>query len=429
LSAQALVSSGAVRGLVLAVGILASVTAVADAEPRIDASVFAGVDWFGRAELGNSRAPDQVPGTSPIVGVRASWLAAPALPAGLELALEGELALAPAFTGDSASEGRTAYFAPVFAWRAHGLVRLTRWRSATPHVVLGGGGQTIASSSPFMTRDTDPIGYWGPGVRVPVLGSWHLRIDARHGVVPARNGGATSTFEAELGIGTTFGQPAPQAPPVPPVAAPPPPPPIDTDRDGDGVPDRVDGCPTEPESVNNVADADGCPEPDPDADSVLDAADRCPDQPEDVDGFEDADGCPEPDNDGDAIEDGRDACPAEAEAINSFEDDDGCPDLLPAEITAALATTIRFEPGRARVTPAAASALAPVLAMLQNHSAVRLAIVGHPDRAGGEDLARRRADAVKWHLVDQGVVEDRITTRVGAIASSAVDFQLVRTAP
>jgi OOP family OmpA-OmpF porin len=414
-----------VRALVLAVGILASVTATAYAEPRIEASAFFGVDWFGRAELGNSRAPEQVPGTSPIVGVRAAWLAIPVLAGGLQLAVECELAFAPAFTGDSASEGRTAYFAPVFAWRAHGLLRLARWRAATPHIVVGGGGQTIASSSPFMARDTDPIGYWGPGVRIPVLGSWHLRIDARHGVVPARNGGATSTFEAELGLGTTFGQPPP--PPVRSIAAPPPV--DDTDRDRDGIPDRLDGCPAEPENVNAVVDDDGCPESDPDADSVLDAADRCPDQAEDVDGFQDGDGCPEPDNDGDAIEDGRDACPAEPEAINSFEDDDGCPDLLPSEITAALAIVVRFEAGRARVTPAAAAALARVLAMLQNHAAVRIAIVGHPDRAGGEDLARRRADAIKWHLVDQGIVEDRITTRVGAIARTAVAFQLVRTAP
>lgn len=406
----------------LTVGILACVTATAYAE-RIEVSAFLGVDWFGRAELGNSSAPEQVPGTSPLVGVRAAWLAVPRLGGALQLAIEAELAVAPAFTGDSAE--RAAYFAPVFAWRAHGLVRLARWRAATPHIVLGAGGQTIMSASPYMATDTDPIAYWGPGVRVPVLGRWHLRVDVRHGVVPARNGGATSTFEAELGLGTTFGQRP--APPVRPAAAPPP---VDnTDRDGDGIPDRLDGCPAEPESVNQIVDDDGCPEPDPDGDGVLDAADRCPEQAEDVDGFDDRDGCPDPDNDGDAIPDGRDACPAEPEAVNSFEDDDGCPDLLPVEITAALDTVVRFEAGRARVTPAAAATLVPVLAMLQKHTAVRLAIVGHPDRAGGDDLARRRAEAVKWYLVDQGIAEDRITARVGPVATTAVAFQLVRAAP
>lgn len=416
--------------VLVAVGGLAFVVATARAEPRVEVSGFVGVDWFGHSELGNSWAPEQVPGTSPLLGGRVTWLAIPDLPSRLRLAVEAELAIAPAFTGDSDSGGRMAYFAPVFVWRAHGLLRLARWRTVEPHIVLGGGGETVLSSSPFMAKESDPIAYWGPGASVPAIGAWHLRIDVRHGIMPARNGGATSTFEIELGLGTVFGQPTarPPAPRPAPIAAPPEP--DNTDRDGDGIPDRLDSCPTERETINNIVDDDGCPESDPDGDSVLDAADRCPDQPEDVDGFEDGDGCPDPDNDGDGIDDMRDACPAEREARNGFEDDDGCPDQLPADITAALATAVKFEPGRARVTAQAATALRAMLAMLQSHPAVRLAIIAHPDRPGADDLARRRADAVKWHLVDQGIIEDRITPSVDPAAKTpTLTFDLVVRAP
>jgi len=359
-------------------------------------------------------------GAGDVVAGRVAWLVAPALPAGLQLAVEGELAIAPAFTGGNVTGGRMSYFSPVLAWRAHGLLRLARWREIEPHLVLGGGGETVASSSPFMSKETDPVAYWGAGAVLPVSTGWHVRIDVRHGVMPARDGGVTSTVEIQLGVGTTFGGPAPMV--VRPVV-------VDRDRDGDGIPDRLDACPTEPENFNGVADDDGCPEADPDGDGILGAADRCPDEAEDVDGFQDDDGCPDPDNDGDGIEDKVDGCPNEPETVNGFEDDDGCPDQLPAELTAALATPVRFEPGRARVTAAAGKALRPVLAMLQQRGALRLRIRGHAERAADEALAKRRAEAVKWYLVDQGIAEDRIVTGVaaaGAVAAgAAITFELV----
>ncbi|MCK4235744.1 MAG: thrombospondin type 3 repeat-containing protein, partial [Candidatus Krumholzibacteria bacterium] len=62
---------------------------------------------------------------------------------------------------------------------------------------------------------------------------------------------------------------------------------------------------------------------DSDGDGIEDKVDKCPDEPEDFDGFEDEDGCPDVDRDGDGITDERDACPDLAEDFDGFEDEDG----------------------------------------------------------------------------------------------------------
>lgn len=104
-------------------------------------------------------------------------------------------------------------------------------------------------------------------------------------------------------------------------------PPNSIDRDGDGLSDAQDRCPTRREDIDGFRDLDGCPDPDNDEDGLLDGVDQCPMQPEDVDGFEDQDGCPDPDNDGDGLDDDRDLCPDDAEDRDHFKDEDGCPDL------------------------------------------------------------------------------------------------------
>jgi OOP family OmpA-OmpF porin len=396
----------------------------------LSASGFVGFSSFGDTQLGNSWAPEQVPGTSAVLGARLGWLAVPSLVRrgrlALSLSLEAELALATAFTGGSSFDepGRRSYFAPVFGWRAHALLRqpLGAGGKLALHALLGAGGATVASSSPFMAKETDPLAYAGLGAGYAISARWQLRVDARQGVMPGRTSSATRTSELQLGLYTTFGTAPPRPPPPPPDA--PDPEDLardDTDTDGDGLPDRLDRCPAEPEAVNGLADDDGCPEPDPDADGVIGAADACPMAAEDIDRFEDQDGCPDRDNDGDGIEDARDVCPGEPETRNGYAEADGCPDTVPEAIARALAgaAAVRFEPGRARVTPAARRALRPVLAMLEAERELGIVIVGAPERAGGEDLAKRRAEAVKWHLVDAGIAEDRIEASVGQVAGRA----------
>lgn len=154
------------------------------------------------------------------------------------------------------------------------------------------------------------------------------------------------------------------------------------DADNDGISDRNDRCPNEPEDRDGFEDDDGCPEVDNDKDGVADVVDKCPsvtartpdgcpppaaagsnalplatpppttpppvstkatpgdrdgdgvpdksdqcpDLAEDVDRIDDSDGCPEPDNDSDGIPDVSDKCPNLPESKNGKDDTDGCPD-------------------------------------------------------------------------------------------------------
>ncbi len=101
----------------------------------------------------------------------------------------------------------------------------------------------------------------------------------------------------------------------------------DLDNDGDGLPDVDDQCANEPEDKDGFKDTDGCREDDNDNDGIQDTSDKCPDQAEDKDGFEDEDGCLDQDNDGDGFADAVDKCPNDAETVNGVDDDDGCPDV------------------------------------------------------------------------------------------------------
>jgi outer membrane protein OmpA-like peptidoglycan-associated protein len=133
------------------------------------------------------------------------------------------------------------------------------------------------------------------------------------------------------------------------------------DKDGDGINDRDDKCPTIAEDKDGFEDEDGCPDEDNDKDGIPDVKDKCPNQPETVNGFKDDDGCPDeipdrdkdgiidsedmcpdeggksvirtkgpyygcPDRDGDGVPDKTDKCPDQPEDTDGFEDLDGCPD-------------------------------------------------------------------------------------------------------
>jgi len=103
---------------------------------------------------------------------------------------------------------------------------------------------------------------------------------------------------------------------------------IPRDSDHDGINDKVDACPNQPEDIDGYEDDDGCPDLDNDGDGIPDTQDKCPDLAEDFDGFQDKDGCPDLDNDQDGIPDVKDKCPNQPEDFDGDRDTDGCPDLV-----------------------------------------------------------------------------------------------------
>src|SRR5439155_24925375 len=72
------------------------------------------------------------------------------------------------------------------------------------------------------------------------------------------------------------------------------------------VPDAPDLVPIHaPEQLGPDVDTDG--------DGIMDRQDKCPNEPEDKDMFEDEDGCPDLDNEHDGIPDDKDKCPPDPE--------------------------------------------------------------------------------------------------------------------
>ncbi len=103
------------------------------------------------------------------------------------------------------------------------------------------------------------------------------------------------------------------------------------DRDGDGVADSLDRCPSEPQGARPDPQLPGCPLRDRDSDGVLDAEDQCPDQAAGESPDPARKGCPAPvaaavtDRDGDGIADAEDACPDQKAGEAPDPARKGCP--------------------------------------------------------------------------------------------------------
>ena len=184
----------------------------------------------------------------------------------------------------------------------------------------------------------------------------------------------------------------------------------DLDNDGDGINDDLDGCPNEPEDMDGYQDEDGCPDPDNDGDGIVDALDQCPDEAEDLDGFEDDDGCPELDNDQDGVLDAADNCPDTPTGV--VVDEHGCP--LAEEIPETLVLKgVSFRTGSAQLTPGSIGILAEVAASLRSWPEKKVEIRGHTDSTGNpesnRELSQRRAMSVRDSLIQMGIAPSRIT--------------------
>jgi outer membrane protein OmpA-like peptidoglycan-associated protein len=220
----------------------------------------------------------------------------------------------------------------------------------------------------------------------------------------------------------------------------------DPDNDRDRILDKEDECPDEAEDIDNFEDENGCPDLDNDSDTIPDAEDQCPLEPEDLDGFQDKDGCPDPDNDRDTVLDVNDECPDEAgvpeekgcpikdrdkdtipdkvdkcpdkpETFNGVKDDDGCPDgketVVVTETEIKIFQKVFFDTGRATIKKKSYPLLNTVaLVLIRNPQITKARVEGHTDDVGDEydnlELSRRRAEAVRAYLIDQGVPPSRL---------------------
>jgi len=188
------------------------------------------------------------------------------------------------------------------------------------------------------------------------------------------------------------------------------------DKDGDGILNKDDQCPNDPEDMDGFKDTDGCPDLDNDNDGIPDLTDQSPNEAEDIDGFQDDDGIPDSDNDNDGIPDDSDECPNEAETINGYEDEDGCPDKKPEIIIEKEAPIIlegvTFETGSTTLTSGAKDVLNKVIRTMVDYPEMILEVGGYTDNRGSRQLnltlSQKRADAVKEYMIEEGISEDRI---------------------
>lgn len=189
------------------------------------------------------------------------------------------------------------------------------------------------------------------------------------------------------------------------------------DNDKDKIPDTRDDCPMDPEDLDGFEDKDGCPEADNDRDNIVDAKDRCPNEPEDRDDFEDEDGCPDVDNDADGIVDVRDMCPNEPETKNGYADEDGCPDEQQVRVVGdkiLLDDVVHFRVNSHLIRQASHPLLSRVAKLMMDHPEyIHIEVQGHADERGPEwfntRLSKQRAESVMAFLVEQGVDAGRLS--------------------
>ena len=170
------------------------------------------------------------------------------------------------------------------------------------------------------------------------------------------------------------------------------------DSDGDGIPDKEDACPYQ---AGTLA-LHGCP--DRDGDGIADKDDACPDKA----GLAQFKGCP--DTDGDGVPDNEDQCPDVAGPVENH----GCPypKPEPAVEPIKVSTPILFEVNKTVIHHSSYPVLEEAVKKLNADKDATVVVDGYTDNTGtkayNKGLSKRRAEAVKAHLVKLGVNPKRI---------------------
>ena len=326
---------------------------------------------------------------------------------------------------------------------------------------LGLGSATFDPDDGFSTRKTPIEARLGLRVRT---GDWAVTAAGGFGLT---DGYGTPDYRAVIQIGWSGGPtPVPEPPERPsatatgPDSAPsgkaptfPPAPGFAEAAPAPGSSAPDPGAPPTPAPAAEAFDAAVTTDPDPDIDGVAGERDRCPNVPEDLDGHMDEDGCPDPDNDGDGVLDTADQCPTTLETPNGIDDEDGCPDEGEAQVVAKqgvieLAQTIEFNSGSNVLAASAKPLLDQIAAVIKANPQVRrVRIEGHTDNQGDEemnvDLSERRAERVRFELVQRGVERERMlprgfgstrpiapnTTNAGRKKNRRVEFRVIDPPP
>ena len=206
------------------------------------------------------------------------------------------------------------------------------------------------------------------------------------------------------------------------------------DSDGDGIPNKEDGCPKDFGPVEN----NGCPWGDTDGDSVLDNEDKCVDEAGPVENggcpWVDSDGdtlmdnedecptdagpvenmgCPWPDTDGDSVLDKDDKCPTEVGTVANM----GCPEPeVTQEVQNSLneyARTILFTTGKSSIKDESTSVLVDIVRILNEYPNAKFTVEGHTDSIGSVEtnqrLSNARAQSVMKFLIREGINSSRLT--------------------
>jgi outer membrane protein OmpA-like peptidoglycan-associated protein len=154
---------------------------------------------------------------------------------------------------------------------------------------------------------------------------------------------------------------------------------------------------------------------DTDHDGVLDKDDKAPYEPEDIDGYRDDDGVPDPDNDGDGIPDGDDECPE----LKGEADHRGCPAKTYVKIENGqifIIGKVQFQSGSTEIDRNSEPLLDQIAQALDaNPQVKKIRIEGHTDNVGGtainQKLSEQRAASVRNALIKRKVDGDRLDAR------------------